>query len=778
MPRNGAGIYIPPPSNPVHPGTVIESEWANDTVADISNALSQSISYDGQTVPIANLDMGGFHHLNVSDAVSRNQYATFGQVQDSRHTRLNGVSGVDNIVGTLPGGATSYVAGALISFFAVGANTGPMTLNYNGIGAKSLATANGSPLVGGEVQANDFLLVYYDGTMFRFLSVIRSTLPPEVFQLRTSGQQRPPSGLYPQLTIATASTINIPAGTAWVIPPDSDSSVDAVKVTWLAQTITLTFLNTSFTTTIAVNNVGQIIQFAGRLIGAGLRSSAVLGVVEHITGVANKVVTRPFIFGDDGYRGTDASTLLSNSLISGGLVTGNAVSLLQMDISAGSIFMPGGDANTIDAPNFYPIAQQANIPFRTLAGQNTVGASILNAPVTQYDPNGAGIVTVLPNNGDTVIHKLYYLYGQFIWVYGQIIYTSVENALSFIEVDRTRYKPSLFLQDATLVAEVVAQKSATSLTNLAMAAIVAPGGINFSIGSPGGISEAPQDGTPYGRQNAGWVNVLRALAPAIQNSASITGAAPKLDIVMNPYAAGTAAVNFWANAFKWFAVEVTNPDDKAYFRSYNPVNGALRTTFTYDLATGSIVVPGQVQLPNGSVGAPALSFATNPNTGMYLAAANDLRMSVNGVDVYRNTAGANTLTGATTILGQLTVGGTGSGNIIATSSAASSSLRSIAGAGFTAQLILIGDGGTLFTDNVEIAQSANTKAMAVTNRANAPMLFATNNTNRGAFEANGEMRGMHTNNGVANPNSKMMVLTAAQYAAIGVKDANTLYFVT
>jgi hypothetical protein len=608
MPRNGSGTYVLPPSNPVVSGTVIESEWANDTMADIANALSTSISYDGQTVPIANLQMGGFHHLNVSDAAARNQYSTLGQVQDGKHTRLTNVTGVDNVIGTLPGGAVAYVAGALISFFAVGTNTGPMTINYNGIGAKGLVAATGLPLAASAVLLGDFIIAYYDGTVFRILSAVRTSVPPEIFQLRTTGQQRPASGNYPALTIATPNSINIPAGTAWVIPPNSNSATDAVKVSWNAQTVALTYLNTSFSTTLMVDNTGAIIQYAGRVIGAGLRSAAVLGVVEHIGGTANTVITRPYIFGDDGYRGTDTATLLGNSIISGALVQGNSVSLLQMDISAGSIFAPGGSANTKDSPNVWPIAQQSNLPFRTLAGQNTLGAQILNAPVTQYDPNGAGAVTTIPNNGDTVVHRLYYLYGTFIWVFGQIIYSSVENALSFLEYDRTKFKASIFLAEATLVAEIVAQKNTTSLSNLAQAAIVAPGKINFSIGTPGGITEAPVDGKTYGRKNATWAEVLSAISPQIITSASITGAAPKLDMVMNPYAPGTVAYNVWANLNKWFAIEVTNPDDKAYLRSYNPANGALRQTVTYNMATGDLGLPNDLFVARDVVGSRNLAL--------------------------------------------------------------------------------------------------------------------------------------------------------------------------
>jgi hypothetical protein len=48
MPRNGAGTYSLPTGNPVSAGTIIEADWANDTMADVADALSDSLSRSGQ----------------------------------------------------------------------------------------------------------------------------------------------------------------------------------------------------------------------------------------------------------------------------------------------------------------------------------------------------------------------------------------------------------------------------------------------------------------------------------------------------------------------------------------------------------------------------------------------------------------------------------------------------------------------------------------------------------------------------------------------------------
>jgi hypothetical protein len=51
MSYNGSGTYNPPVGNPVEPGSVITSEWANTLVDDISLALTNCVTRDGQGVP-------------------------------------------------------------------------------------------------------------------------------------------------------------------------------------------------------------------------------------------------------------------------------------------------------------------------------------------------------------------------------------------------------------------------------------------------------------------------------------------------------------------------------------------------------------------------------------------------------------------------------------------------------------------------------------------------------------------------------------------------------
>lgn len=76
MPRNGSGTYSLPVGNPVVTGTTISSTWANNTLTDISNALTGSLSADGQTTASGNLNMGTNKIINLADPTNAQDAAT------------------------------------------------------------------------------------------------------------------------------------------------------------------------------------------------------------------------------------------------------------------------------------------------------------------------------------------------------------------------------------------------------------------------------------------------------------------------------------------------------------------------------------------------------------------------------------------------------------------------------------------------------------------------------------------------------------------------------
>jgi hypothetical protein len=158
MPRNSGGTYSLPPSNPVVTNTPISSAgWANPTLADIAQALTDSISKNGVTTPTTNLPMGTFNHTGVGPATARDQYGQAGQIQDGQLTFLNKpkMPTQDAYTNSTPVLFTAFPEGMLLNtlFFATNATVAP-TLNVNGAGPSPLRKTNGAALAIGQLKVN------------------------------------------------------------------------------------------------------------------------------------------------------------------------------------------------------------------------------------------------------------------------------------------------------------------------------------------------------------------------------------------------------------------------------------------------------------------------------------------------------------------------------------------------------------------------------------------------------------------------------------------------
>lgn len=169
MPFNGSGTFTPQtsPGYPAVSGTTIASEQFNRVVADFAEGLSNTLTRDGQSSPTNDLPMGGRKHTGVADATARSQYATVGQVQDSAATKLTSVNGTNTITASAPFSMTAYVTGMNFWFVAVGANTGAVTLNLNGLGAKAVTKRGTTALAANDIISGEVCSVYYDGAQFQ-----------------------------------------------------------------------------------------------------------------------------------------------------------------------------------------------------------------------------------------------------------------------------------------------------------------------------------------------------------------------------------------------------------------------------------------------------------------------------------------------------------------------------------------------------------------------------------------------------------------------------------
>jgi len=168
MSRDAGGNYNLPAGNPVITNTIIETAWANPTMADVAAALTDSLSRSGKGGMAAPLDMGGFKIANVGPGATANDVAQATQIRDSAFTLLNPCT--SDSTGNAYAGVGQLnvppVNGTLYLFLADKNNTGPLTLSVNG-GSALPILIHGAPVSPGLILTGTVLMVVFQNLTWR-----------------------------------------------------------------------------------------------------------------------------------------------------------------------------------------------------------------------------------------------------------------------------------------------------------------------------------------------------------------------------------------------------------------------------------------------------------------------------------------------------------------------------------------------------------------------------------------------------------------------------------
>jgi len=174
MSFNGSGTFVVNSAGqPVVANTVISATVFNALTADLATGLSTCITKDGQTTVTANIPFGNNKITTLGAGTAASDAANLGQVQ-STAAKLVTVTGTDTITGTMSPALTAYAAGQLFYFIANAANTGAVTINIDGLGAKSITRDGSTALTGGDINSGEFVVIIYDGTRFQMINAANS----------------------------------------------------------------------------------------------------------------------------------------------------------------------------------------------------------------------------------------------------------------------------------------------------------------------------------------------------------------------------------------------------------------------------------------------------------------------------------------------------------------------------------------------------------------------------------------------------------------------------
>ena len=134
---------------------------------DLATGINSCLMKDGGNTATSNIPMGGFKFTNLGDAAALTQALTVKQALNQSANYVATVGGTANVITlTTAWTATAYTAGMKVSFIPTATNSGSVTVNVDGLGAKNVYIG-GNALTGGELVQSRIVEMTYDGTQFQ-----------------------------------------------------------------------------------------------------------------------------------------------------------------------------------------------------------------------------------------------------------------------------------------------------------------------------------------------------------------------------------------------------------------------------------------------------------------------------------------------------------------------------------------------------------------------------------------------------------------------------------
>ena len=240
-PLDAGYIYIgtanlPPQTSP------IAVYWDEALTIAAAQPIRTTNGYPSRAGTPARVYVGSRYSILVTDsknvpvlsAPESFDYATVEQVQDSSLQYLTSVSGTNTITASASVAPTAYAAGQTFRFVSAGANTGLVTLNVNGLGAKAVTKRGTTPLAADDIPSGSVVTVTYDGTRFQLLDAA-TAVSQSMSTARVLGRTTAGSGAVEELTANNGLTLS---GGSLSGSAASDTSVGVVELATNAETQT------------------------------------------------------------------------------------------------------------------------------------------------------------------------------------------------------------------------------------------------------------------------------------------------------------------------------------------------------------------------------------------------------------------------------------------------------------------------------------------------------------------------------------------------------------
>jgi hypothetical protein len=134
--------------------------------------------------------------LKNSDGVTIGTYDSIPSINDPTiFNNLITVTGTNTLIGTSLPPNTAYVNGMTLSFVVANTNTGAVTIDVDGLGAKEIVFSATTPLVAGQLLAGALITIEYDGIRFQLLANASQRAPAVITGTTANRPGTPVAGL-------------------------------------------------------------------------------------------------------------------------------------------------------------------------------------------------------------------------------------------------------------------------------------------------------------------------------------------------------------------------------------------------------------------------------------------------------------------------------------------------------------------------------------------------------------------------------------------------------
>lgn len=223
---NGSGVHVKV-SNP-------SSDKFVGLVAEVVDANSFRIHTAGYVTGLTGLTAGAIHYAQTDGTLGTTQtdmpvlfadtttsgYILASAAGGGTGLRFGTAMGTNSYTLTLSPALQEYQAGQVFLVKFQNANTGNATLNINSLGAKSIVIRSATQVIAGQLDAEKYYFLTYDGTAFQVSDVpyVPNSATPKGLYVDTTGRVRAlPGSVYTELT------------RSWVHTGTDDSDTELVR---------------------------------------------------------------------------------------------------------------------------------------------------------------------------------------------------------------------------------------------------------------------------------------------------------------------------------------------------------------------------------------------------------------------------------------------------------------------------------------------------------------------------------------------------------------------